>query len=115
MTYKNYRDGNWEYCLWDFRENEYLDDPDEDIHCVLASNGEAAADRQESYDNYLETDYWQKVRQQALIRFDSKCQQCGSTEKLQVHHKAYPKRYTELDNMHLLQVLCEQCHHDEHR
>ena len=115
MTYKNYRDGNWEYCLWDFRENEYLDDPDEDIHCVLASKGEAAANRQESYDNYLETDYWQKVRQQALIRFDSKCQQCGSTEKLQVHHKAYPKRYTELDNMHLLQVLCEQCHHDEHR
>ena len=114
MKHKSYRYGDYEDCLWDFRESEFIEDPESDIDDQLRSRGIAAADRQESYDDYLETDYWQKVRQKALIKSDFKCQQCGSTQKLQVHHKAYCKRYTELDNMHLLQVLCRQCHHDEH-
>ena len=112
--YNEYRYGGWADKLWDFRESEFLDDPDEDIHSFLAGKGQLAAERQESYDNYLETEYWSKVRLKALTASNFKCQQCGSDRRLQVHHKSYCARFTELDNMHLLEVLCEKCHHAEH-
>jgi len=113
--HNNYRYGEWANKLWDFRESEFLDDPDEDIHIQLAFKGEAAAERQESYDDYLNTDYWQKVREKAIANANCKCQKCGSIEKLQVHHKIYCPRFTELENIHLLEVLCEKCHHIEHK
>ena len=110
----NYRYGEWQNHIWDFRENEYLEDPDADIHDLLATKAQGAADRQESYDHYLETEYWSRVQAKALVAANFKCQQCSSTSKLQVHHKKYCKRFTELDNMHLLEVLCKQCHDGEH-
>jgi hypothetical protein len=110
----NYRNGEWCDKLWDFRESEFLDDPDDDIHCFLANKAESAAMRQESYDGYLDTDYWSKVRLKALTLANCKCSKCGSGSKLQVHHKHYCQRYTELENMHLLEVLCDSCHKQEH-
>jgi hypothetical protein len=110
----NYRDGEWADKLWNFRETEFLDDPDDDIHFQLASKAENAAIRQESYDGYIDSDYWSKVRLKALASVNCKCQKCGSGSKLQVHHKYYCQRYTELENMHLLEVLCDYCHKSEH-
>jgi hypothetical protein len=110
----NYRNGEWADKLWNFRESEFLDDPDDDIHFQLANKAENAAIRQESYDGYIDSDYWSKVRLKALAFVNCKCQKCGSGSKLQVHHKYYCQRYTELENMHLLEVLCDDCHKSEH-
>jgi 5-methylcytosine-specific restriction endonuclease McrA len=114
MKHKSYRYGDYEYCLWDFRESEFIEDPESDIDSQLRSRGVDAADRQESYDDYLESSYWAKVRMKALVAANCKCSRCGSLEKLQVHHKQYCKRFTELQNMHLLEVLCQSCHQQEH-
>jgi hypothetical protein len=38
----------------------------------------------------------------------------NNTRNLQVHHKSYPRRYTELNNLHLLILLCESCHKQTH-
>jgi ribosomal protein S27AE len=114
MRHSNYRNGDYEERLWDFRESEYLDDPDDDIDLTLRSKGQDAALRQESYDDYLESGYWIKVRVKALVAANYKCSRCGAGSQLQVHHRQYCARFTELQNMHLLEVLCHQCHKQEH-
>jgi hypothetical protein len=105
MGHKSYRDGDYEYQLWDFRGGEFIEDPEEDIDSNLRGKGQDAAERQSAYDEYLLSDYWQRVRRAMMIKHDCKCEKCGSFEKLQVHHKSYPKRYTELDNLHMLELL----------
>jgi 5-methylcytosine-specific restriction endonuclease McrA len=114
MGHKSYRYGCYEDCLWDFRGGDFIEDPDEDIDRSLRSCGQDAADRQETYDGFLESDYWARVRAAMFLKHDSKCQSCGAVAKLQVHHKSYPKRYTELQNLDLLELLCEACHHQSH-
>jgi 5-methylcytosine-specific restriction endonuclease McrA len=114
MAHKSYRYGDYEECLWDFREQEFIENPDEDIDICLRSRGEVAADQQETYDSFLESDYWTRVRAAMFLKHNAKCQVCGAIDKLQVHHKSYPKRYTELQNLHLLELLCESCHHQSH-
>ena len=112
--HKSYRDGNFEYQLWDLRGGDFIEDPDQDIDQVLRPRGLEAADRQESYDCFLESNYWAKVRAAMMLKHNCKCQSCGAIDKLQVHHKSYPKRYTELQNLHLLELLCDSCHSQSH-
>jgi len=51
---------------------------------------------------------WRKA---VLARYDSTCQQCGSLEHPQAHHKLcvvdYPDKAVDIDNG---TVLCEDCH-----
>ena len=114
MRHTSYRNGDYEERLWDFRESEFLDDPDEDIDCMLRSKGQDAALRQESYDDYLDSSYWHKVRKKALLAANHRCVRCGSEQFLQVHHRSYCRRFSEHENMHLLEVLCSRCHEQEH-
>lgn len=114
MAHKNYRYGDYEYQLWDFREQPFIDDPDCDIDEQLRTRATDAAMRQEDYDWYLSSSYWGRVRSAIFARSEGKCEQCGSIENLQVHHKAYPGRFTELQNLHLLVLLCDQCHESQH-
>jgi RNA-directed DNA polymerase len=46
----------------------------------------------------------------AKMRDDFKCVRCGSSEKIQVHHKKGTKSHRIED----LQTLCQKCHHAEH-
>jgi 5-methylcytosine-specific restriction endonuclease McrA len=114
MAHNSYRYGGYEDCLWDFRGGDFIEDPDEDMDQSLRCRGQDAADRQETYDDFLESDYWAKVRAAMMAKHDCKCQSCGAIDKLQVHHKSYPKRYTELHNLHMLELLCQTCHHQSH-
>jgi 5-methylcytosine-specific restriction endonuclease McrA len=109
MPHKSYRNGDFEECLWDFRESEFIEDPERDIDEQLRVPAVDAAMRQESYDDYLGSSYWRRV-QGAIYSRSDKCEKCGSQSNLQIHHKAYPKRFTELQNLHMLVLLCDQCH-----
>jgi 5-methylcytosine-specific restriction endonuclease McrA len=114
MTHKSYRYGEYEYQLWDFRESDFLEDPEEDVDFILRSKGQDAAWRQEAYDDYLCSDYWERVRAAMFAKHNGRCQACGKEYGLQVHHKTYPRRFTELQNLHMLELLCDQCHHQSH-
>lgn len=105
--------------LFHLRENlSFLDNPDDDEYTIremLLEIHEQRAQSQDSYRNYLESEYWQKVKEAVHKRANGKCEGCGwNTCNLQVHHKSYPRRYTELNNLHLLILLCESCHKQAH-
>lgn len=60
------------------------------------------------YDEYLESDHWQHVRQGALARALHRCVVCNSDKSLHVHHRNYARLGNErLDD---LTVLCAECH-----
>ena len=65
-----------------------------------------------SYRAYLETNRWRKKRRKAVERAGFKCEVCGATENLAVHHLTYRTLGNELPEH--LQVLCDGCHSNLH-
>lgn len=64
-----------------------------------------------SYHDYLGSKQWRRTRANVLLRDMLKCQQCGSHESLQVHHKTYNNVYFEGENNYAdLTTLCQDCH-----
>ena len=64
------------------------------------------------YALYLRSSAWKKQRLLAIARAGEKCDLCGSTIGLHVHHTTYRRlgREKKCD----LQVLCRNCHLDKH-
>ena len=112
----NWSEGSWAGQELDFRETfEFLDDPEEDIDFLCRSKAEEFGHKQDSYAAYLLTDYWDKTKHKKLRQAGYHCEICGSEDQLQIHHKRYIRRYTEADNLHVLQALCSNCHHNQHQ
>lgn len=65
------------------------------------------------YADYLKTNHWQSVRQNALVRCGYKCMLCSSKDSLHVHHNTYERRGYEADSD--LTVLCRSCHYKFHQ
>lgn len=63
------------------------------------------------YKEYLQSDHWKKVSREYRQKY-GKCQLCGTTGKLNVHHNNYECLYNETDKD--LIVLCEDCHKKFH-
>ncbi len=65
------------------------------------------------YDEYLRTEWWQRLRIAALKRANYRCFN-GARHRgpLNVHHLTYERLGTELDRD--LQVLCRKCHEAVH-
>lgn len=59
---------------------------------------------------YIKSEWWTKRKNQYFKRYGRRCEVCGSTEKIQLHHKLYGKYYHELDRD--LVALCF-FHHDQ--
>lgn len=72
----------------------------------------AAELRTMPYADYLKTDHWQRMRQEALARCGHKCMVCGARAGLEVHHNTYERRGHELPQD--LIVLCRTCHQTFH-
>ena len=67
------------------------------------------------YEDFLQTDYWKMVSEQARINAHYKCQLCGCKDKkLNVHHNTYEHRGEEFKHMEDLVCLCEDCHNFYH-
>lgn len=73
------------------------------------------------YAEYLESEHWQKVRQEKLESVNYRCERCrayarrtpsGALGGLDVHHLTYERRGREL--LEDLEVLCFHCHAVEH-
>lgn len=67
------------------------------------------------YDKQLKDKRWQNLRQEIIKERGEKCELCGKTRNLCVHHKVYIKgRYAwEYPKKHLI-VLCNRCHEKVH-
>lgn len=59
------------------------------------------------YEDYLKTEHWRTMRRLALEHADYRCQLCGSTDDLHVHHREYNPYNERLSD---LTVLCGNCH-----
>ena len=67
---------------------------------------------QMSLTDYLNTREWKVKRKRALIQAGNRCQICGSTHRLEVHHRTYERLGNEL--LSDLVVLCRKCHQHYH-
>lgn len=50
-------------------------------------------------------------REEALKCHGEKCQKCGASDNIEIHHKDKNRKNNNMEN---LQVLCRDCHHREH-
>lgn len=53
---------------------------------------------------------WKKIRDSIIKARDGKCEICGATNNLHVHHKISPS----VNDDDALEVLCKQCHKERH-
>lgn len=62
------------------------------------------------------SDWGASNRAELLKKFDYKCNHCGSSDKLELHHKltvaSHPQLSYEKDN---IEVLCKSCHWKQHK
>lgn len=71
-----------------------------------------------TYEEQLLTPEWQAKRDEIIRRDWYMCQECMSSQNLQVHHKKYIKgrmawEYDGWDSFELI-TLCRKCHADKH-
>lgn len=70
--------------------------------------------KKQTYEEFLKSPYWRKIRILILKRDNNSCRSCGSSEELHIHHLTYEHHLKELDNLDDLITLCKQCHNDIH-
>lgn len=61
-----------------------------------------------SREEYYQSEEWKVVRAFALNRAHHRCQRCGRSGPLDVHHRTYENLYNEKPGD--LEVLCRRCH-----
>jgi len=69
-------------------------------------------DSDSAYADYLRRPWWRGLRQWKIDNVGGKCERCGSTLNLQVHHLTYDTLGEEMPWD--LEVLCKRCHGKEH-
>ena len=67
----------------------------------------------ESYQQYLGSPQWKKIRKRILKRANYKCEICKIMKAYQVHHKHYKNIFNEKDKD--LIAICGTCHQDKHK
>lgn len=64
------------------------------------------------YIEYIASKVWRKKRRRVFYRDKHKCQECGATRWLQVHHLTYKRLFRE--PLSDLITLCRDCHKAAH-
>ncbi len=62
-----------------------------------------------TYQQYLRSDLWEKVRNKALKKHGCFCYGCSSVKTLNLHHVYYPEDINNTTEDHLV-PLCFKCH-----
>jgi hypothetical protein len=76
------------------------------------TTGQASPPDEELWAAYIASPGWRKLRHDVIKERGAKCERCGGTEELQLHHTSYRRLGNEAPEDLLL--LCEICHHREH-
>lgn len=64
------------------------------------------------YRQYIDSRAWKRKRAKVIAERGSKCEVCGATSGIQVHHKTYKRLGREAPSD--LQILCGGCHANSH-
>ena len=64
-----------------------------------------------SYEEYLKSDLWEKIRERVKKRDKYRCQCCKGNHRIQVHHTSYQPKVLLGEQLDPLITLCEFCHH----
>lgn len=67
------------------------------------------------YSMFLNTAYWKTVAEEVKRRAGYRCQLCNSEDDLNVHHRCYEHKGTEILHMNDLICLCHKCHEHHHK
>lgn len=67
-----------------------------------------------NYSDFLQTPYWTAISEHIRICAQYKCQECGSKENLNIHHKTYENHGDEIHHLEDLVCLCQKCHEKHH-
>lgn len=67
------------------------------------------------YSEYLKSPLWRIISNKVKYNAMNKCEQCGSSNKLEVHHISYEFKGVEFLKFEDLRCLCHQCHLQEHQ
>jgi len=67
---------------------------------------------QPEYAVYMETQQWRCQRNEAIVRQQFKCFDCGCEERLQAHHTTYAHLGDEWPED--IEALCDRCHARRH-
>lgn len=59
-------------------------------------------------EEYYKSENWRKKKIFALYRAKYRCEKCGATKSLDLHHKSYDHLYNEPPED--LEILCRKCH-----
>lgn len=65
-----------------------------------------------SYEDYLATEHWKKVREYAIRASGGRCSLCNAPSRLQAHHRTYENLGEERPRDVI--TLCESCHETFH-
>ena len=65
----------------------------------------------DDYLKYLRSPEWKKTRNKRISLDQGRCQNCGATIHLQVHHLNYDSVGDETEDD--IEVLCKECHEDK--
>jgi len=68
--------------------------------------------REMDYQKYLKTKHWAKIRAWIIALRGCKCEICGKSHQLRVHHLSYDRLGDPAPDD--LRVLCMWCHRDQH-
>lgn len=67
------------------------------------------------YDIFLQSNYWKEVAKAVKREAGYKCEICGDTKRLEVHHTTYEHKGEEYLYPEDLQCLCHKCHSEVHK
>lgn len=70
--------------------------------------------RAERYRNFIGSDDWEIIRKAKLRQSGKKCEKCGLTKNLQVHHLDYGNELEFVEDDDLM-VVCADCHNILHQ
>ena len=69
--------------------------------------------RKRRYQEFMASDEWKHIRSLKLDLASHRCETCGGTERLDVHHLTYD-RFGGDELLTDLRVLCRECHQTVH-
>jgi 5-methylcytosine-specific restriction endonuclease McrA len=67
-----------------------------------------------SYKQFLQSEYWKRIKKEILKRDGYRCYFCKSNEFLQIHHTTYKYLRKEYKYRKTLMTVCEKCHNEIH-
>ena len=82
--------------------------------CLTFQDTDSHSLRSMSYQTFLDTIYWQILRDYLIEYRGNKCEKCGCKFKLNIHHQIYKHHGWEHEHLEDLVVYCRLCHQQQH-